>query len=165
MDGIKGESWLIIWETYIKFKGHYNVMHFLMLEIFCAKYKNKSIQNCMRYSANKRNHGWNSGRINIIETSEMITHTSNLNQGCLFMNSPEKDNTISFANDKPKTSWSLLAKIFNFGKYVRLTVCLSVCLSVRMDLVDTIQVAPFDQSSPNLTQIWTLGPDRNLLFF
>ena len=46
-----------------------------------------------------------------------------------------------------------------------LFVCVSVCLSVRMDLVDTIQVAPFDQSSPNLTQIWTLGPDRTLLFF
>ena len=64
--------------------------------------------------------------------------------------------------------WSclLLAKIsLKFCKYVRLTVCVFVCLSVRMDLVDTIQVAPFHQSSPNLTQIWTLGPDRSLLFF
>ena len=45
----------------------------------------------------------------------------------------------------------LLAKIFNFGKYVRLTVCLSVCLFVRMNVVSKIQVAPLDQSSPNLT--------------
>ena len=81
-------------------------MDSLKLEIICAKHKNKSIQNCVRYSADKKNHGWNSGRINIIETNEIITHISKINQGCLIMNSPEKDNTISFANDKPKTSWS-----------------------------------------------------------
>ena len=31
---------------------------------------------------------------------------------------------------KPDTSLLLLAKIFNFGKYVRLTVCLCVCVFV-----------------------------------
>ena len=42
----------------------------------------------------------------------------------------------------------LLAKILNFGKYVRLSVCLSV--------IDEIQAAPFEQSTPNLIQIWNL---------
>ena len=46
----------------------------------------------------------------------------------------------------------LLAKIFNFGKYVRLTVCLSVCLSVML----TVQVAPFKQSTPNLAHVCIL---------
>ena len=46
----------------------------------------------------------------------------------------------------------LLAKIFNFGKYVRLTVCLFVCLSV----IFMILVAPFKQSTLNLAHIWNL---------
>ena len=59
----------------------------------------------------------------------------------------------------------LLAKIFNFGKYVCLTVCqfvcLSVCLSVQMKDASRIQAAPFDQSSPNLTWMCILVMGRN----
>ena len=43
----------------------------------------------------------------------------------------------------------LLAKIFNFGKYVRLTVCLCVCVSVS----SSIQVTVFYISLPNLTKV------------
>ena len=73
----------------------------------------------------------------------------------------------------------LLAKIFNFGKYVRLTVCylpkfsiltsmfvwrfvcLSVCLSVQIKVVSRIQATSFDQSSSNLTQMCNLVMARN----
>ena len=58
-------------------------------------------------------------------------------------------------------AFSLLAKIFNFGKYVRLAVCLSVCLFVRMNVVTRIQVAPLDQSSPILTYMCILVIARN----
>ena len=47
----------------------------------------------------------------------------------------------------------LLAKIFNFGKYVRLTVCLFVCLSVCLSVSSSIQVRVFHICLPNLTQI------------
>ena len=60
------------------------------------------------------------------------------------------------ASTQSPIAFSLLAKIFQFWQVCSsdgLFVGLFVCLSVRMDLVDTIQVAPFDQSSPNLTQI------------
>ena len=42
------------------------------------------------------------------------------------------------------------------------SVCLSVYLSVRMNVVSRIQVAPLDQSSPNLTQMCILVIARNL---
>ena len=45
----------------------------------------------------------------------------------------------------------LLAKIYNFGKYVRLSGCLSVCLSV----LSSITHERFDISSPNLIHICT----------
>ena len=62
-----------------------------------------------------------------------------------------------------------LAIIFNFGKYLHLTVCqsvcpsvcLSVCLPVRINVVSWIQVATLDQSSPNLTQMCILVISRN----
>ena len=72
-------------------------------------------------------------------------------------------------------AFSLLAKIFNFDKYVRLTVCLfvclfvtcqnfqflqvcsfvrlSVCLSVCLSVTSSIQVTVFYISLPNLTQV------------
>ena len=63
---------------------------------------------------------------------------------------------IILASTQSPIAFSLLAKIFNFGKYVRLTVCLFVCLFVRLSVqikvVSRIQVIPFDQSSSNLTQ-------------
>ena len=52
--------------------------------------------------------------------------------------------------------FSLLAKIYNFGKYVRLTVCLLVCLSVCLSVMLTIPVAPLKQSTPNFTHICIL---------
>ena len=51
------------------------------------------------------------------------------------------------ASKQSPIAFSLFAKIFNFGKYVLLMVCQSVCLFVRMNVVSRIQVAPFDQSS------------------
>ena len=53
----------------------------------------------------------------------------------------------------------LLAKIsLKFCKYVRLTVCLFVCLSV----IVTIQVAPLEQSTPNFTGICILDLARSV---
>ena len=40
-------------------------------------------------------------------------------------------------------------------------VCLFVCLSVRIKVVSRIQVAPFDQSSPDLNQMCILVIARN----
>ena len=39
-----------------------------------------------------------------------------------------------------------------------------VCRSVRMNVVDMIQVAPFDQSSPSFTHICTLARARHWIF-
>ena len=45
----------------------------------------------------------------------------------------------------------LLAKIFNFGKFVRFSVCVFMCLSV----ISLIQIVFFYISSLTLTQVWT----------
>ena len=43
----------------------------------------------------------------------------------------------------------------NFGKYA-ISDCLFICLSVCLSVIDVIQAAPFEQSTPNLAQIWNL---------
>ena len=47
-----------------------------------------------------------------------------------------------------------LPKFTIFGKYVRLSVCLSVCLSVSLSVLSSITHERFDISSPNLVHIW-----------
>ena len=56
--------------------------------------------------------------------------------------------------------FSILASMFVW-RFVCLSVCLFVYLSVRMNVVSRIQVVPFDQSSPNLTQMCILVIARN----
>ena len=80
---------------------------------------------------------------------------------------------LQILNLRPEISWIRLfssplfitCQNFQFCKYVRLTVCLFVCVSVRIDVVYTIQVAPFDQSPSNFTQICTLVRGRHWIFF
>ena len=60
---------------------------------------------------------------------------------------------------------SLLAKIANFGKYVRLTVCMFVCLSVRINVVSGTPVTPLNRSSSNLIQTRILVMARSTGIF
>ena len=59
----------------------------------------------------------------------------------------------------------LLAKIWQVCSSDGLSLRLSVCLFVRMNVVSRIQVAPFDQSSRNFSQTCILVRDRNPFVF
>ena len=56
--------------------------------------------------------------------------------------------------------FSILASMFVW-RFDCLSGCLFLCLSVWIKIVSRIQVAPFDQTSPNLTQMCILVITRN----